>query len=143
MDAWRRQSIGGGGGVPTPAGAAVPQTADGVAYDGAGDTTRDTTRDVAVRFTLEELTLRAPGRSVEVRVPPVGVVQCVAGPRHGRGTPANVVETDADTWLNLAVGALGWSDAVAAGRVRASGQRSDLTAWLPVYPLRDSARPDD
>jgi hypothetical protein len=75
---------------------------------------------------------RAPGNSVEVRVPPFGVVQCVAGPRHTRGTPPNVVETDAGTWLALATGALTWPDAVAAGRVRASGQRADLSGWLPL-----------
>lgn len=86
----------------------------------------------AVRYTLEELGERAPGRSVEVRVPPHGAVQCVTGPRHTRGTPTNVVETDAQTWLALATGAEDWADAVGRGAVRASGQRADLTAYLPV-----------
>lgn len=86
----------------------------------------------AVRYTLEELAARAPGRSVEVRVPPHGAVQAVEGPRHARGTPSNVVETDATTWLALATGALGWQEAVEQGRVRASGGRSDLAAWLPL-----------
>ena len=67
-----------------------------------------------------------------MRVPPYGVVQCVAGPRHSRGTPPNVVEMDARTWLELATGALAWADAVAAGRVRASGNRADLAAYLPL-----------
>jgi hypothetical protein len=92
-------------------------------------------RDVvatAVRYALEELAARAPGGSTEVRVPPFGVVQCVAGPRHTRGTPPNVVETDAATWLALATGALAWRDAVVTGRVRASGERSDLSALLPL-----------
>jgi hypothetical protein len=89
-------------------------------------------RATAVRWTLEELAARAPGHSVEVRVAPFGVVQCVPGPRHTRGTPPNVVETDADTWLALANGALGWDAAVTAGRVRASGERADLSAWLPL-----------
>lgn len=78
---------------------------------------------------LEE---RAPGRSVEVRVPPYAAVQVVPGVRHTRGTPPAVVETDAVTWVDLATGALAWSQAVAAGRVTASGERTDLTAYLPL-----------
>jgi hypothetical protein len=87
---------------------------------------------VAVRYTLEELGLRAPGRSVEVRVPPFGVVQCVEGPAHRRGTPPSVVETDPATWLRLACGRLGWTEALEGGSVRASGQRTDLGALLPL-----------
>ncbi|WP_130513281.1 sterol carrier family protein [Krasilnikovia cinnamomea] len=86
----------------------------------------------AVRHTLADLARRAPGRSVEVRVPPFGAIQCVEGPRHTRGTPPNVVETDPVTWVLLAVGRLGWADAVAAGRVTASGTRTDLSALLPL-----------
>ncbi len=92
----------------------------------------------AVRFLLEELGERAPGRSVEVRVPPYGVVQCVAGTRHTRGTPPSVVETDAATLLGLAVGRLSWADAEAAGRLRASGERSDLSGYLPLVPAPDA-----
>lgn len=91
----------------------------------------DDLRD-AVRFLLEELAARAPGRSVEVRVPPYGAVQCVAGPRHSRGTPANVVETDPMTWVSLASGGTDWSAAVAEGLVQASGERADLSEFLPV-----------
>jgi hypothetical protein len=86
----------------------------------------------AVRFLLEELAAQAPGRSVEVRVPPHGAVQCVPVPRHTRGTPPNVVETDAMTWVALATGDLGWADAMAEGRVQASGERADLSGFLPV-----------
>jgi Bacterial SCP ortholog len=75
---------------------------------------------------------RAPGRTVEVRVPPYGAVQCVEGPRHTRGTPPNVVETDAATWLRLATGTLSWTEAVASGAVRASGERADLSELLPI-----------
>ena len=92
-------------------------------------------RDVvgtAVRYSLEELAARSPGNSTEVRVPPYGVVQCVPGPRHRRGTPPNVVETDAATWLALVTGGETWPAAVAAGRLRASGERSDLSALLPL-----------
>lgn len=86
----------------------------------------------AVRYTLEEVTARAPGNSVEVRVPPFGVTQCVEGPRHTRGTPPNVIECDAATWLSLVTGQLTWADAVAAHRVDASGLRADLSALLPL-----------
>jgi hypothetical protein len=91
-----------------------------------------TTTATAVRATLEDLAERAPGHTVEVRVAPFGVVQCVPGPRHTRGTPPNVVETDAATWLALAVGDLHWAEALSGGRVRASGLRADLSAWLPL-----------
>jgi len=89
---------------------------------------------LAVRGSLEELAARLPGNSVEVRVPPFGVAQCVEGPRHTRGTPPNVVETDAATWLDLVTGRLTWADAVGAGRVRASGLRAVLGDALPLFP---------
>jgi hypothetical protein len=73
-----------------------------------------------------------PGKSVEVRVPPLAAIQCVAGARHTRGKPPAVVETDPETWIRLAVGDLSWSAAVAAGKVRASGERSDLSTLLPI-----------
>jgi len=87
---------------------------------------------LAVRYTLQLLADQAPGGTVEVRVPPHGAVQCIEGPKHTRGTPPNVIETDAATWLALAVGDLSWADARAAGRVHASGQRADLGGQLPV-----------
>jgi hypothetical protein len=86
----------------------------------------------AVRATLAVLAARVPGRSVEVRVPPFGAVQCVEGPRHTRGTPPNVVETDPVTWLLLALGRTTWGEATAAGKIRASGTRADLSAYLPL-----------
>lgn len=92
---------------------------------------RDALR-VAVRALLDQLAEIAPGRSVEVRVPPYAAVQCVEGPRHTRGTPSSVVETDAQTWIALATGRLGWVEAVGAGRVQASGLRSDLSGYLPL-----------
>ncbi len=75
---------------------------------------------------------RAPGRSVEVRVPPYAAVQVVEGIRHTRGTPPAVVEMDAPTWLALAAGELTWAAAEEAGRVRASGERADLTRYFPL-----------
>ena len=77
--------------------------------------------------TLRAFAAAAPGRSVEIRIPPHGAVQAVAGPAHRRGTPPALVETDAATWLALVLGEVVWGDAVAAGRVRASGERSDLS----------------
>lgn len=88
----------------------------------------------AVRWTLDRLAAAAPGRSVEVRVPPYAAVQCIAGPRHTRGTPPNVVETDPRTWLDLATGRTAWAAATVSGHVRASGERSDLSPYLPLHP---------
>jgi hypothetical protein len=86
----------------------------------------------AVRYLLQLLAHRAEGNTVEIRVPPFGAVQAIQGPRHTRGTPPNVVEMDAATWLALATGALGWAEAMQAGAVSASGQRADLGPYLPV-----------
>jgi hypothetical protein len=86
----------------------------------------------AVRSLAEILATQAPGRSVEVRVPPFVAVQAIAGPRHTRGTPPNVVETDPVTWLRLATGRLEFTAAVHAGTVTASGARADLSGYLPV-----------
>lgn len=94
------------------------------------------TTTVAVRFSLEELAEVAPGRSVEVRVPPDGAVQAIDGPRHTRGTPPGVVETDPQTWLGLVTGRLSWEDAVQSARVRASGERTDLSEFFPLQAAR-------
>ncbi|MCO1338502.1 hypothetical protein BJH93_06290 [Kocuria polaris] len=87
----------------------------------------------AVRYALEELSEAAEGDSVEVRVPPFGVAQCIAGPRHTRGTPPNVVEMPAGVWLAMATGRLGWDDAKRSGQVSASGIRADLAGVLPLF----------
>ncbi|GAB2561432.1 sterol carrier family protein [Leucobacter ruminantium] len=94
----------------------------------------------AVRYLLEELAERAPGNTVEVRVPPFGATQCVEGPRHTRGTPPNVIETDAATWVALATGSLAWETALDAARVTASGSRANLDGLLPLT-LRASDPP--
>jgi Bacterial SCP ortholog len=108
------------------------QAANPPALDTGGTSTLPrATIATAVRYSLEEVTARAPGNSVEVRVPPFGVTQCVEGPRHTRGTPPNVIECDAATWLAMVSGQLRWADAVAAGKVAASGLRADLSALLP------------
>lgn len=87
----------------------------------------------SVRALAEILAAQAPGRSVEVRVPPFVAVQVIEGPRHTRGTPPNVVETDPITWLRLATGRESFADAVRSGRVRASGTRADLSPHLPLF----------
>jgi Bacterial SCP ortholog len=87
---------------------------------------------VAARYLLYTLAARHPGRVLEVRIPPVAAVQCLPGPVHTRGTPPNVVETDAVTWIRLAAGRLEWADAVRSGAVQASGPRADLGAYLPL-----------
>ncbi|WHM37580.1 maleylpyruvate isomerase family mycothiol-dependent enzyme [Streptomyces sp. BPTC-684] len=84
------------------------------------------------RLLADALAVKAPGGSVEVRIPPYAVVQCVEGPKHTRGTPPNVVETDPLTWIRLAAGRRAWADERDGGRVSASGERADLSALLPV-----------
>lgn len=115
---------GGGwhdGGTPTQA-----EEAD------QGQTTSANNMATAVRYTLEELAAQVPGNSVEVRVPPYGVTQCIPGPTHTRGTPPNIVETDPQTWLELVTGATTWDKAVESGKVSATGTRAHLGAYLPL-----------
>ena len=88
----------------------------------------------AVRYLLQLLAEKAPGHTVEMRVPPFGAVQVIEGPRHTRGTPPNVVETDPMTWISVALGDEQWADAAADGRILASGVRSDLSDLLPLRP---------
>ena len=102
----------------------------------SGTADRDTTA-IAVRFILQEFARIAPGKSVEVRVPPHGAVQVVEGLGHTRGTPPNVIELDADTLVALTVGAETWDAAVARGAVRASGTRASLAELVPLTALRE------
>lgn len=97
----------------------------------AADRTQTAT---AVRYLLQLLAEKVPGGSIEVRVPPFGAVQIGDGPSHTRGTPPNVVETDSATWIALATGTETWDGVLAAGRVRASGVRADLSGYLPLRP---------
>lgn len=115
---------------PDPSGPAIVAEV-GAAIDRGGEPPQAALR-AAARYLLQVLARDAPGRSVEVRVVPVAAVQCVAGPRHTRGTPPNVIETDPLTWFRLATGRLGWAEAMLGGAVRASGARADLSAYLPL-----------
>ena len=85
-----------------------------------------------VKASLAELVRLSPGRAIEVRIPPYAAVQCGDGPTHTRGTPPNVIEMDAKTWLALANGEKQWADAMAEGLIVASGTRADLTQLLPL-----------
>ncbi len=146
-DALRQQSVRlQAAGRPAPAlHSPADPTTDEVALTAAlirlvllghdADAVDPSARRLAVRAAAGLLARKAPGRSVEVRVPPDTAVQCVPGPRHTRGTPPAVVETDSLTFLRLAGGESDWATEVAAGRVRRSGQRTDLSPWLPVVPI--------
>ncbi|MDT7538762.1 MAG: hypothetical protein QOI82_2347 [Actinomycetota bacterium] len=87
---------------------------------------------IVVKTLVEILAARAPGHAVELRIPPYAAVQVLEGPRHTRGTPPNVVEMGPRAFLELATGRSAWHDAVRDGTVRASGERADLSAWLPL-----------
>jgi hypothetical protein len=86
----------------------------------------------SVKATLRQLAKLAPGKAIEVRVPPYAAIQCGDGPTHTRGTPPNTIEMNAQTWLALAEGTLSWREALISGEVRAFGVRADLSAFLPL-----------
>jgi hypothetical protein len=87
---------------------------------------------LVVRLLARAFAERHPGRTVEVRVPPYAAVQCLEGPRHTRGTPPNVVEADPLAWVRVCTGRAAWAELVRTGRIRASGDRSDLSSLLPL-----------
>ena len=97
-----------------------------------GDTADRPSQKQLTKHYLAVLAAKAPGYSVEVRVPPFGAVQAVEGGRHTRGTPRAVVETDPETWIAVAEGRLSWDEAIESGKVHASGERTDLSAYLPL-----------
>lgn len=87
---------------------------------------------LAVRYLLQVLATTLPGNSVEVRIPPYGAIQCIQGPDHTRGTPANVVEMSSLNWVKVATGEISWEELASAGLISASGIRSDLGSQLPL-----------
>jgi hypothetical protein len=100
----------------------------------AGAVPQRTDLALAVRGLAEQLAPTAPGHHVEARIPPYSAVQCVAGPRHTRGTPPNVVEAEPGRLGAAVHGRLAWADAVRDGRVKTWGDRADLSPWLPLLP---------
>jgi hypothetical protein len=96
-------------------------------------TASDAVVATAVRFLLEELGTSHPGNAVEVRIPPYGAVQCIEGPTHTRGTPANVVEMDPNSWIDLALGKSSFEELSVTGKLTASGSRSDLAGLFPIF----------
>ncbi|MGZ8801666.1 MAG: sterol carrier family protein [Mycobacterium sp.] len=122
---------------PAKTRAAVAAVADWLRDDGMPRPDRVALGE-AVRATARTLAVLAPGAAVEVRVPPFVAVQCISGPKHTRGNPPNVVETDPRTWLMLAAGLLSVTDAVAAGALQVSGARAaEIADLLPVVGLSD------
>jgi hypothetical protein len=118
---------------PSPGQAGQQELATLTGWLSGGPPPERSVQRAAVKESLAALVALAPGRSVEVRVPPFGAVQCIEGPRHTRGTPPNVVEADPRTWLALATGAQSWADALATGRLTASGSRAvEVAALLPL-----------
>lgn len=111
--------------------AIVGESAVRIVMEHGTDQDHDATA-LAVRYLLQVLAEASPGNTLEVRVPPFGAVQCVEGPNHTRGTPPNVIEMDAETWIGLATGTLDWSAAVSTDRVSASGSRASLDGLLPL-----------
>jgi hypothetical protein len=122
---------------PTKTREAVSALADWLRDDGVAAPDRTGLAE-AVRLTARTLAAQAPGASVEVRVPPFIAVQCISGPRHTRGNPPNVVETDPRTWLLLATGLETMADAAARGALESSGSRAgEIADWLPLVRLPD------
>ena len=111
---------------------AKPDGLEAIAAYLSGDTAGGSIA-TAVRFLLEELGTNHPGNSVEVRIPPFGAVQCIEGPTHTRGTPANVVEMDPTSWLELALGKHTFEELASSGKLTASGSRSDLGGLFPIF----------
>lgn len=122
--------------MPAGSGPAADLAPDAVAacldYYDSGEAPPRKVEKAAVKAVLAELSRIAPGRSVEVRVPPYAAVQVVSGVRHRRGTPPALVQLGARTLVRLAVGATSWRDAVSGAAVRASGERSDLGGYFPL-----------
>ncbi len=85
-----------------------------------------------VKKYLELLSKKAPGHSVEVRIPPHSAIQCVSGPVHKRGTPRAVIEMNAETFLKLSTGKLLWQDGINQGVIYASGERANLEVYFPL-----------
>ena len=89
------------------------------------------TKDPQITSTVKEILDLikdiSPGKSVELRVPPYGAIQCAAGTNHRRGTPPNTVEMSGQTLVRLINEPALWGTFCKSGEVRASGLLSDLS----------------
>jgi hypothetical protein len=85
-----------------------------------------------VRRILDLIKKTAPGNAVELRIPPYGVIQCVSGVNHRRGTPANQVEMSGKTLLFLIHNPKDWQRLCSNGEILASGTSSDLSEILLI-----------
>jgi hypothetical protein len=83
---------------------------------------------VAVKEILDLIKKISPGKLVELRIPPYGAIQCVAGSNHKRGTPPNTVEMSAQALIQLRSNPKMWAELVASGQISASGVASDLSS---------------
>jgi len=97
------------------------------------------TEQTAVKYCLQLLHEKAPGNSVEVRIPPYAAVQVIPGISHKRGTPPAVIEMSARIWIYLAIGNIYWITTKTSGAISASGERADLSAFLPLISAQDLA----
>ena len=88
---------------------------------------RDEQTMAQVKEILVKISKVAPGKSVELRIPPYAAIQCVEGTSHRRGTPPNVVEMEAKTLIGLTEGSLNWAEGIKSGAIHASGVMSDLS----------------
>ena len=89
--------------------------------------TKDPQISATVKEVLDLIKDISPGKSVELRVPPYGAIQCVAGSNHRRGTPPNTVEMSGQTLIRLINEPALWITLCESGEVRASGLLSDLS----------------
>ena len=89
---------------------------------------KDPNLSIDVRRILELIKKISPGKSVELRIPPYGAIQCVAGGNHKRGIPPNTVEMSAQILIQLRSNPKMWAELVASGQISASGVASDLSS---------------
>ena len=101
-----------------------------------GSVIKDPQFSATVKEILDLIKGISPGKSVELRVPPYGAIQCVAGSNHRRGTPPNTVEMSGQTLIRLINEPALWGTLCDSGEVRASGLLSDLSNVFSQVAVR-------
>jgi len=89
---------------------------------------------VRIKEILNLIKKTSPGKSVELRIPPYGAIQCVVGINHKRGTPPNTVEMSAQVLIQLRQNPERWDEFVTSGQITASGVASDLSTVFSQLP---------